>query len=249
MYVHDGLNTWLIDCHQHCIRVDNDSKNLTDKWGFWKGELLWSPYMRAVMEYCLLQKYPPRVEVGIPASQWSYRLKNLMFLWNQQCDDDMYFISSHIVANDHLPIFHDTSCRQRYHAPTVLCHCILTLANDKPTGHVITKNVHVYTFVHQKVCKDLFVQIKNKVLKWTQPDIHGYPTPYGKWIHPGWYNESNSNPVKSSRVVRWFIAGATAMLIRWLQIHVQWAKPASHFINQVASVSCQWNHQKYPPQN
>lgn len=35
------------------------------------------------------------------------------------------------------------------------------------------------------------------------------------------------------------LAGATGMLIRWLQIHVQWAKPASHFINPVASVSCQ----------
>ena len=28
-------------------------------------------------------------------------------------------------------------------------------------------------------CKDLFVQIKNKVLKWTQSDIHGYPTGNG----------------------------------------------------------------------
>lgn len=91
-------------------------------------------------------------------------------------------------------------------------------------------------------CKDLFVQIKNKVLKWTQPDIHGYPTPYGKWIHPGWYT-------LLGRVESFdeSLAGATGMLIRWLQIHVQWAKPASHFINPVASVSCQWNYQKYPP--
>jgi len=146
----------------------------------------------------------------------------------------MYFTLSHIVANVHLPIFHDTSCRQRYHASTVLCHCILTLANDKPTGHVITKKC---TCIHLCAPKSLQGSLCTNQKQSLEMNSAGYP-----WIsHTLWEMDSSwmLYPIRSSRVVRSFIAGATEMLIRWLQIHVQWAKPASHFINQVASVSCQ----------